>query len=141
LLLHLVGTHAPERLAWKRLAIFDADDVRRVRREIGTRRHISVPNILTEASNLIGSGKQEALPGGGLWLANYCLGLDELYARSADAVVDPIFLRLGLTDAAIRRIAASDTKVLTVDHELAGRLAERGTMVVNLLHAKTPKRR
>jgi hypothetical protein len=138
LLLFLVGNRAPERLSWKRVAAFDATDVVRLNREIGRRKHVSLPNVLTETSNLLGSGTQEAVPGALRWFAEYCHDLVEIYVPSSGVVADEAFLRLGLTDTAISRMAERDIKVVTIDHALSGRLKAQGLPVVNLLHQKTP---
>ena len=138
LLLFLVGNGAPDRLTWKRLARFDLADVLRLNREIGRRRHVSLPNILTEVSNFLGSGRQEAMPGAAALLAAYCLGLQEVYVKSSEVVADAVYGRLGLTDTAIYRMAETDTKVVTADYELAERLRLRGIKTLNLMHFKTP---
>ena len=52
-------------------------------------------------------------------MADYCFGLEEVYAKSSAVVVDPDYGLIGLTDTAICRIVESDTQVLTVDHKLS----------------------
>lgn len=140
LLLYLIGNADVSRVGGKRLQDFDLQDLQRLNRFVTKRtRFVTLPNILSEASNLIGSGKQELMAGGSLLLAHFCSKVDEVYVESAVAAVLPVYQRLGLTDAAIWKMADSGVKVLTCDNELHGLLRSKGIDVVNLRHFRTPK--
>lgn len=142
LLLFLVGTTAPGKVGGKRLEAFDLDDLRRVQQFYKkSTYHITLPNILTETSNLIGSGKQELVANGAMLLATFCSVVDEVYVPSKSVVLLPQYEKLGLTDAAILKLSERKIKILTVDHELAGRIVRAGGDAINLMHLKTPRRR
>lgn len=142
LLLFLVGNERPDKIGAKRLKEFDANDLRRVN-EYHRKHpvHVTLPNILTEVSNLLGSGHQEIVPNAGRLMAWYCSFVSEAYLPSSEVVKDTVFARLGLTDTAIHRLADKKTTVLTIDYELQGRLASIGVEAINILHFKTPKGR
>ena len=55
------------------------------------KKHVSTPNILTEASNLIGSGDQQLCDGGAQALEDYIKVLDEIYEPSKKIVVPALF--------------------------------------------------
>mgnify|MGYP006432033139 CR=1 FL=1 len=140
LLLFLAGHAAPDRIGGKRLDSFDHEDFDRLTAKLAdTQRHVSLPNILTEVSNLIGErGLKLGAPLVSA-LEHYCLGIDEVYAPSADVVRYPEFRRLGLTDTAILRRLREEVTIFTVDHHLSNRLQEIGAPVFNLMHFKTPR--
>jgi hypothetical protein len=97
---------------------------------------VATPSILTEVSNLCrGIGKGVRIQAR-LALAQVIRLTDERHVPSAEVVEDPSFTRLGLTDAAIARIAANDLRVLTIDHALHYELARRGIDVVNFNHLR-----
>ena len=102
LVLWIVGNLEPNRLGGKRLKEFDLDDLQRLTALLsGFKKHVTLPNVLTEVSNLLGSGKQELVPGGAAALADYCLLAEEIYEASRGVVEHPEYTRVGLTDAAI----------------------------------------
>ena len=140
LLLFLVGGSDPARLQWKRLASFDHDDLVWLVKRVGKRPHVSLPNILTEASNLLHGRERETFAGASELLGAFAQRLSELYVPSRDAVRDPAYLRLGLTDAAICLMAQDNVEVMTEDHDLAGVLSGRRVRVTNIRHHRTPKR-
>ena len=137
LLLFLVGNKFPETKWPKRLKSFDKDDLNLVNKLCAQYRHITLPNILTETSNLLDSGKKEIVPGASDLLARYAGLASEYYLPSAEVVLHPEYPGLGLTDAAIIQLADSDVTVLTVDDELWGRLTASGAKDINIRHAKT----
>lgn len=139
LLLYLVGNLLPGLIGSWRLSAFDREDLERLNGFLGdSDRHVSLPNVLTEVSNLIGSGKQlrdrKVLDA----FRAYCGFLDEIYEPSAAVVQTKHFERLGLTDAAILRMSRGAVTVFTVDFDLFGILSAKGVEVVNLMHFKTP---
>lgn len=135
LLLLLTGIVRPDRIGGKRLEQFISDDFLRVASwaaEVPD--HISLPNILTEASNLLGDERQELWPGGRQALAQYVSSVDEVYVPSQRVVARAEYLRLGLTDAAIYDLADKQVCVVSVDHHLCNRLNLNGVDVRNPFH-------
>lgn len=142
LLLFLVGATAPSQVGGKRLEAFDLTDLLRVQDFYKkSRYHVTLPNILTETSNLMGSGKQELVANGAKLLSAFCSIVDEVYLPSKEVTRLPQYEQLGLTDAAILNLSDRRIKILTVDHELASRVVYAGGDAVNLMHLKTPGRR
>lgn len=138
LLLFLVGNLDPSQLGRKRLKRFDLDDLQRLTGILdGFQRHVTLPNILTEVSNLLGCGDQELVRGGAKALARYCDFAEEVYEASRGVVAFSEYARLGLTDAAIFKLSDENLTVLTIDHELFGRLSRQGITAINLFHFKT----
>jgi hypothetical protein len=139
LVLLIAGSLAPDKLGGRRLREFDLDDLLRLREIVSDfQRHVTLPNILTEASNLLGSGSLELVPGAAAALALYCQRADEVYLPSVDVILSREYQHLGLTDGAIHRIADPDVTVLTTDHRLYGHLTRKGLSAINLMHFKTP---
>ena len=105
-------------------------------------RHVSLPNVLTEASNHLGSGKQEAHRGAAALLGNYVLTLDEVYKPSAKVVRFPEYCWLGLADSAILscqdELKRDRGTVVTQDKELASALYAANVDCVNVMHWRTP---
>ena len=94
----------------------------------GANEHISMPNILSEASNHLGAGRQEAFPSAAIGLANYISGLSEIYRPSKELVLLPEYSQVGLSDCAIiscvPQLVQERISVFTQDHELFGRLCD-----------------
>ena len=110
----------------------------------GFQAHVSLPNVLTEASNHIGAGKQVICEGAHFRLAEYIDKLDEIYCPSREVVSIPEYQSVGLSDAAILTSAPafiqSQTAVVTQDFELYNRLHGVGVECVNIMHWRTPAR-
>ena len=141
LLLFLVGNKHRDQIGKKRLSSFDDRDLNLVNQyAFQIKRHITLPNILSEVSNFIGSGKQQWVPDGSELLKKYSEAAEESYFKSVEHVQNSEFHRIGLTDTAILRLARDDAKVLTVDNELYGRLVANSIDAINILHFKTPRR-
>ena len=142
LLLYLVGTCIPTKLDWKRLQAFDLEDFKVLNRKIANHAHVTLPNVMTEASNHFGSGHQEAFGGASYLLTWYMQKTQEVYVPSTAVVTGRDYVKLGLTDGAIiQRCLMDMVDVWTVDHDLYGILTSRGVLVHNLWHEKTPKTR
>lgn len=107
--------------------------------------HVSMPNVLTEASNHLGSGKQEAAAGAAAALALYIDNLDEIYQQSTNVVRYKEYASFGLADTAIfslfPRLKQQRVKVVTQEFELYNRLCSEGVDCVNIFHWRTPARR
>jgi hypothetical protein len=96
----------------------------------------TTPHILTEASNLLRQG--------GLWpaaharlmgaLADFIATAEEVHVPARDVATTSIFLRLGLTDAAIHSLARLDVHLLTSDFELYDAALRLGQPVTNFNH-------
>ena len=98
------------------------------------KKHVSTPNILTEASNLIGSGAQQLCDGGAQALEDYVKVLDEIYEPSKKLLSPPFFQSLGLADASLIHLAKKGDCVVTVDGRLYGMMAGHGIKVTNFWH-------
>jgi hypothetical protein len=105
-------------------------------------KHISLPNILTEASNHLGAGKQEQVDGSARILSLYVLNLEEIYQPSKEVVNISEYMNIGLADAAIiscwRRLKKDKVRVFTQDWELYNRLSGYEVDCVNIMHWATP---
>ena len=106
--------------------------------------HISLPNVLSEASNHLGAGEQQAVPNAAEFLARFIVNLEETYQPSKDAVAIAEYMKIGLTDAAILscapRLVSQRIRVFTQDHHLYGRLCQCDVDCVNIMHWLTPRR-
>jgi len=104
--------------------------------------HISLPNILTEASNHLGAGQQQPVVGSAHALSVYILNLDEIYQPSKEVVKISEYMRVGLADAAIisclARLKKEKVRVFTQDWELYNRLSIYDVDCVNIMHWATP---
>lgn len=100
-------------------------------------RLITLPNVLTEVSNLAGKLREPLLQAFYLVLAGKIDQLDEVQAESRRASRNVYFTRLGLTDSAIILVAV-ETKctVITTDLGLYLALEECGAGVINFNHLR-----
>ena len=93
------------------------------------------PNVLTEASNLLGyhqEPERSRLYEQLRWLIE---GSEELVVRSAVAASNGAYPRLGLTDAALLEVATADTPLITTDVILYIAAAEKDAeAAVNFNH-------
>lgn len=96
---------------------------------------LTLPNILTEVSNLIGVGKRntatDALCAA---FSRYIQTTQELYVESEPVSHHPSFRQFGLTDTAIQSIVKQGVHVITADFALFGKLERLGGKVTNLRH-------
>ena len=108
-------------------------------------RHFSLPNVVTEASNHLGSDKQEATPGAAAALARYIAGLEEIFQQSADVIRYKEYASFGLADTAIfsfsPMLRRQRVTVVTQEYNLYNRLCAEGVDCVNVFHWRTPERR
>ena len=100
-------------------------------------RIVVTPNILTEVSNLSGRLEGAARTQCFESLKTAIVTLDERVVASTDATADGAFLRLGLTDAAMSRLAQSPLPVLTTDFDLWRHLTEQRIDALNFNHIRT----
>lgn len=131
LVLLIVGTVDKRRIAsHHRLGGFSAVDFDVLRDFLfGARTIIVTPNILTEASNLVGNPKNpnhrsyfEGLQA----IVIHTESFTEVYVPSAEALGHPCFRYLGLTDAGIVQLADRDTIVLSCDNRLVAECLSAG---------------
>lgn len=108
-------------------------------------KHISLPNILTEASNHLGAGKQQAVNDAAKVLSAYILSLDEIYQPSKEVVRISEYMSVGLADAAIiscvPRLKKERVRVFTQDYALHNRLSKCKVDCVNIMHWATPSKK
>jgi len=144
LVLFLSGSLRPDLVGKRKTKQHTLAQFDRLEREIAILgKHISLPNVLTEASNHLGAGKQEAVDGAARALSAYILNLDEIYQPSKDVVVISEYMNVGLADAAIiscvSDLRKQKVRVFTQDYELYQRLSKHGVDCVNIMHWATPR--
>jgi len=107
-------------------------------------RYVSIPNVLSETSNLLNAGKREFVKGATACLAAYCENLDEIYEVSLPVMETKGYEDFGLTDAAIIKVSRrgdfglQGITILTDDAPLFGCLSNVGSQVINFSHYRTP---
>lgn len=97
---------------------------------------LSLPNILTEVSNLVGSLAEPKRAEVFRHLAAIIPKLVEEYVPSAAVTEREEYLRLGVTDAAIIAMAEGRFLVLTDDLGLYAALAQAGEAGLNFNHVR-----
>lgn len=123
----------------KRLNAFDDRDFLLLHQILATARSIvTLPNIATEASNLIRQTANPLRMAASEALRLLLSGRMERYVESKNAVADIGYLGLGLTDAAILHELSpdSETCILTVDFRLYAEALGRGIESFNFNHFK-----
>lgn len=96
---------------------------------------LTLPNILTEVSNLIGVGKRNtATDALCATFRKYLETTEELYVESEPLSHHPSFRQFGLTDTAILTVVKQGVHVVTADFALFGKLETLGCKVTNLRH-------
>lgn len=138
LLLEVVGSFDYRLIGRKRLRTFTVQDLNVLYRLTSVaKRLITTPGILTETSNLasqiIGRAQFARFFA---HLGVKIRQLDERYESSATISDQPLFLQLGLTDAAIA-LAGDGMLVLTIDWPLYGHLIKNGLDAQNFNHWRT----
>ncbi|MFN7932571.1 MAG: hypothetical protein U0R19_04540 [Bryobacteraceae bacterium] len=132
LIVYLVGKTGRERLTRLQHTRQYVDDYPLVERLVEYFRLIyTTPNVLTEVSNL---GRKAGLD----FFAHMQVMvhvLEERYITSKDAVGDPHFAVLGLTDSALLSVA-SETLIVTADFPLYSILRARQLDAVNFHHLR-----
>jgi predicted nucleic acid-binding protein len=139
LLLLLVGRWNRARIeTFKNTDTFTKDDFDLLWRIVGRfNRLVTTPHVLTEVSNLAG---QHGEPERKTLLAEFATLialLPEQTESAATASADPVFQRLGLTDAVIIALAATPGfEVLTTDLDLWSHLSGKGLSAWNFNHLR-----
>jgi len=91
---------------------------------------VTTPNILTEVSNLAGSLYGNTREEFFQEFRNHVLILEERHVSSVEVVGTSMFVKLGLTDAAIA-LAGQDVVVISMDFQLVGALQRQGIAAIN----------
>ena len=95
----------------------------------------TTPHVLSQVSDLTDlSGKELAI--GRKHFAVLVEKVEEYYDTSTALVTDPLFARLGLTDAAIANVSSRGILVLTSDLILQLALQQRGFDALNFNHVR-----
>jgi hypothetical protein len=117
LVLLVVGLHDPALVpAHRRTRTFSVEDYDALTRVLANYDQIVVtPNILTEASNLLGHGDDKLSIRLSSILSSLIDQADERYVTSAHACTVGEYPRLGLTDAGILESVSGDLPLLTAD--------------------------
>ncbi len=91
------------------------------------RKQVVTPHILTEVSNMLGHLNEPARETCFGLLRAHTAVLEERFVEAAEITSEEAFLRLGLTDVGILRVAsAAPYLVLTIDAPLVGQLNKIG---------------
>jgi rRNA-processing protein FCF1 len=138
LLLYLIGRFDPKQISrFKRTYSFEADDYVLLSLILQQfQRIVTTPQVLTEVSNFSG---QLAEPMRTKYFENLrteiCV-LHEEFLESCEVASGGAFVKFGLTDAGIHRLAQSQYAVLTTDSKLYEYLASQGIDAINFNHLR-----
>ncbi len=135
--LWVVGTTNPSRIArFSRTQKYSVEDFRLLEALIDQFQQIvTSPHVLTEVSNLA-TIEQPELRRLRSNFFEIVQRTQEVYEESRSVFADDAFPKLGLTDAAIRRIAARPVLVLTDDLPLYHYLSTAGLDAINFNHIR-----
>lgn len=125
----------------KRLRTFTSDDYDRLMAFVGQPNRIHVtPNVLTEASNLIGHHGDPERSQCYDTLGRLIEDSNEAFVKSATAIRNKDFRRLGLSDAVLLEVVSPETPLLTVDLDLyLAALNTKGEAAFNFRHLPDPQ--
>ena len=128
LLLLVVGNASPERIGSERTKDYTAHDFTLLDRLVGTSRSVHVsPNVLTEVDNFLKRGKAVGtMDGQRVFRSLVQTRLEEKYESSSLLMADQTYLRLGLADCSIDKLADQGHVVVTNDSKLNNELQRRG---------------
>jgi len=138
LLMYVIGTLDPKLIpTFKRTKIFTVEDYAILCRFLGHFRSIvTTPNILTEVSNLAGQIGEPRRTQVFQIFAQAVKVIPERYVHSTTTTENPTFVRFGLTDSVIMRIAVEEVLVLTDDFKLSQHLERSILAVLNFNHLR-----
>ena len=137
LVLFLVGSVNKRRIeTFKRTQNFTIEDFDLLTRLIDWfGKLFATPHVLSQTSDLTDLRGRELLKVRQLFKVA-TEQMEEFYDPSRVLVADPIFERLGLTDAAIAKVSSQGILVLTADVELQLEVQQRGADALNFNHAR-----
>ena len=140
LLLYIVGAVDQSQIGQhKRLTAYSLDDFDLLTNYIDGRDLVSIPNILTETSNLMGQGLHgKTLAKARLGLKLITEQLQEIFVPSKTATQVNEFHWLGLTDCAIVSINQVEVELLTDDLNLYGVAIGKEMIAQNFNHLRDP---
>jgi hypothetical protein len=134
----MVGSHSPALIArHKRLREFDERDFALLAAFIREAALVTIPNTMSETSNLLTYGVKE--PSRGqllLTLRKFSEQVSEQYVPSRKATSQPEYVRLGLADAAWLALLDRATEFLTADLSLYLAAQRRGLVALNFNHMR-----
>ena len=96
---------------------------------------VTTPHVLSQVSDLTDLGGNE-LATVRRYFGVLIEKVEEYYDMSTALVTDPLFARLGLTDAAIAKISTRAILVLTADLDLQLAIQRRGFDALNFNHVR-----
>lgn len=135
LVLWIVGNLNPSRVGARRLEAFQPQHLEVINEIVAEHSiHVSTPNVLTEASNFIGSGDQQLCAGACDALGRYIARLDEVYIESRHAADERFYHKLGLADAGMAVLARKGERIVTADGPMYAFLSRHGLSVENFWH-------
>ncbi len=138
LVLFVVGTTNRKLVAkHKRLNAFSLDDFDLLCRLVeSSPAALVTPNVLTEASNLLGYIAEPARTRVFETFRTIVLSTPEEYVPSRIAAQTKEFLRLGLTDAGLIEACDTSRTILTTDLDLYLSALKRGVSAINFNHLR-----
>jgi hypothetical protein len=138
LVLLVTGLTNPEYIAkHKRLQAYDKDDFIILEKILDTYSNITLcPNVLSETSNLLRYVGEPIRSEIAAKLHELIDGLGEEYISSAAAADQADYLRLGLTDAVLIKLAETGSDLLTDDLPLYLAAVGRGLSATNYNHIR-----
>jgi hypothetical protein len=123
--------------AHKRTRNFEAADFDLLLEVLGKYDQIVVtPNVLTEASNLVGQVAEPRKTAVMVQLATLVGTQREEYRASAEVVAHPDFVRLGLSDCALLKVTDEGMPLLTADLDLYLAALRTSDVAVNFNHLR-----
>ena len=122
---------------FKRTQKYDMDDFGGLARVVGLfRKHVTIPHVLTEISNLATSLPEHIRPRYFTSLVSQFEPYSEETAPFAAVSRMGMFVKFGVTDTAITHIARNKYLVLTDDFPLANFLQKQKQDVINFNHLR-----
>ena len=137
LVLYLVGLVNRQRiLTFKRTQNFTIEDFDLLTDLIGWfGKLVATPHVLSQTSDLTDLPGKELVEVRRLFKVAVDQ-IDESYDPSRVLVSDPVFERLGLTDAAIAKVCSRGVLVVTADVELQLEVQRKGADALNFNHVR-----
>lgn len=139
LLVYFIGKYDPSRIAkFKRTQTFTSEDFRLLESAFSFfGKIVTLPNILTEVSNLSNQLPENIKPDYYGQIGRIIANLEEHYLTSDKICSLAHFKQFGLTDSAIISLVKDKYLVLTDDFRLANYLESIGIDVINFNHIRT----
>lgn len=126
----------------KRLRAFDVQDYELLKRVLtGFGRITCTPNVLTEVSNLIRQSSDPHRTRYMRALALFIDDLDEIHIESSEVAAQPVYSRLGLTDAGLLTLCGRGFHLLTTDFGLFEAVTRANFSATNFTHLQAADNR